>query len=155
MKKGFRPTPFAIAAALAAVLAPLPARASLGQQVDSIEADRVEMQGTRRVLQGTGYVVHELQSPTGTAVREYVGTDGRVFAVAWQGPFIPNLRQLLGAYFEPFSRAAQAAHRPGHGPLVVALPELVVESSGHMRAFVGRAYLRSLVPAGAAEEGIR
>jgi hypothetical protein len=156
MKKRLRWCRTAAAAALA-VLLPLPARATLGQRLDSVEADRAEMQATRRVLEGTGYLVHELQAPTGTTVREYVGADGRVFGIAWQGPFIPNLRQLLGSYFEAYSQAAQdpRTRRPGHGPLLVSLPQLVVESAGHPRAFYGRAYLPSLVPAAAIEEGIR
>ena len=136
---------------------PSPARASLGKDVASVEADRAEMQGSRRLVENASYAVHELQAPTGTTVREYVSPDGRVFAVAWQGPFIPNLRQLLGTYFVAFSQAAQAqkGQRPGHGPLLVELPGLVVESGGHMRAFHGRAYIPEWVPASAAEEGIR
>ena len=140
-----------------ALMSPLPSRASLGRDVSSVEADRADMQGARAVTQGTGYSIEELRAPTGTTVREYVGSDGRVFGVAWQGPFIPNLRQLLGSYFDPFSQAAQAQKKghPGHGPLLVQVPGLVVESGGHMRAFYGRAYVPGMVPAGAAAEGIR
>jgi hypothetical protein len=60
------------------------------------------------------HTMHELQAPTGTKVREYLGNDGKVFAVSWQGPFRPNLRQLLGAYYDTYMKAARAARpRPG------------------------------------------
>jgi hypothetical protein len=115
------------------------------------------MQGERRVIEEVEYTVHELQSPTGTTVREFAALDGKVFGIAWHGPFIPNLRQLLGSYFETFRQAAQdqRLRRPGHGQLMVALHGLVVESGGHMRAFVGRAYLPNRVPVSAERAGIR
>jgi Protein of unknown function (DUF2844) len=139
------------------VVAPASAYASLGGHVATVETDRAEMQGSRNVTSVQGYSVHELKAPTGTVVREFVSAEGTVFAVAWQGPFMPNLRQLLGDYFEPFSLAARAkgAHRPGRRPLLVRGPGFVVESSGRMRALFGRAYLPERLPAAISEEGIR
>lgn len=142
---------------LAAVVSPDPALAFLGGRVTTVEKDRAEMQGTRSVVSAQGYAVHELAAPTGTVVREYVSSEGTVFAVAWQGPFMPNLRQLLGDYFGPFSEAARAqkAHRPGRRPMLVRGPGFVVESGGRMRAFIGRAYLPERLPALINDEGIR
>jgi hypothetical protein len=142
---------------LATVGSPTAARASLGGHVTTVEADQVEMQGSRSVTSVQGYRVHQLKAPTGTVVREFVSSEGTVFAVAWQGPFMPNLRQLLGDYFAPFSEAAQAqmAHRPGRRPLLVRGPGFVVESGGRMRAFHGRAYLPDRLPAVIDEGGIR
>ena len=37
----------------------------------------------------------------------------------------------------------------------ISSPDLVVESSGHMRAYVGRAYLPLLVPTGASTADLR
>jgi len=55
------------------------------------------------------YTMHELEATTGTKVREYLDGEGKVFAVAWQGPFRPNLRELLGSYYETFLKAAAPA----------------------------------------------
>jgi hypothetical protein len=137
-----------IAALLAAALAPSsPVWAALGQDVASVENDRARMQGSRTIVAAQDYSVHEIQAPTGTVVREFVLADGTVFAIAWEGPFIPNLRRLLGAYFVPFAQAAQEQQsRARHGALRVETPDLVVEAGGRMRAFFGRAYVPALLP---------
>jgi len=94
------------------------------------------------------YSVHELALPSGTVVREFVAKSGTVFAVAWRGPAIPDLRQLLGAHFATYAGSPQRA-RGGRGHLRVQDGALVVESSGRSRAgFRGRAYLHDALPAG-------
>ena len=120
--------------------------AALGDDVTTtIATDRARFRSALRVQHGQRYDTHVLAAPTGTVVREYASPAGRVFAVAWQGRWPPDLRQLLGRYFDRF-RARAAAGQRGRGPIVVDEPDLVVISSGHPRAFRGRAYLRSLVP---------
>jgi hypothetical protein len=98
--------------------------------------------------------VHEIQLPSGTLLREYVGSDGKVFAIAWNGPAIPNLRQTLGQYFDNYVTAAKA-NRSGHHHLQIQQSDLVVQSSGHMRAFFGRAYLPPAVPGGVSVGDLR
>lgn len=124
-----------------------PASATLGEAAQSIQNDQVRMRATVRVSQKQAYSVHEIQAPYGTVVREYVSpSSAKVFAITWQGPRIPDLQQLLGAYYEQYARAVQS--RRGHGPLIIQLPGLVVQSAGHQRSFVGRAYLPQEVPSG-------
>ena len=91
------------------------------------------------------YAVHEIAAPSGTVVREFVSPAGKVFAVAWSGPTLPDLKQVLGPYFDTYVAALQ--QRKARGPVSVVLPGLVVQSSGHMRAFVGKAYLPDGMPA--------
>jgi hypothetical protein len=131
--------------------------AELGGDATSVTADRAEMQGVGRTVRMTaGYVRHEYEASSGEVVREYVSTEGTVFAVAWQGPTIPNLRRLLGSYYPEFERAAEAARDlRRRGPLVIQNPDLVVQSGGHMRAYSGRAYLPGLLPPGVRAEEIR
>jgi hypothetical protein len=147
-----------LAAALAVILGfCLPARASLGGDVNSVEADRAHMNASINVTQAEAYAVHEMKAPTGTVVREYMSEDGRVFGVAWQGPSIPDMKQLLGTYFEQYVAAAKAARaaRRGRGPLNIQQPGLVFQNSGHMRAFSGRAYDPGLIPQGVSANEIR
>ena len=134
------------AIASAAMLA-LPARAELGGDATSVQNDQSQLHAVRRVTQSNGYTVHELQMAGGIVVHEYATAQGKVFAVTWLGPFIPNLQQLLGNYFPAFKVAAAARHAAGvRGPVMVKQDDLVVRSSGHMRAYNGRAYVPSLIP---------
>lgn len=81
-------------------------------------------------------------------VHELVDAQGIVFAVTWSGPFKPDLKELLGRHFDSF-RDKGAQHRGGNrSQLAVDTGEAVVVSSGHMRAFEGRAWLPSRLPAG-------
>jgi hypothetical protein len=83
---------------------------------------------------------------SGTVVREFAGLDGKVFAVAWHGPHVPDLRQTLGKYFDTMQSAPRAHADRNH--LHIQQGDLVVQAGGHMRAFSGRAYLASAVPTG-------
>ena len=141
------------AVALCAAVAALPVQAALGGSEATVEADRLQVQGTQRVLRLAAYTVHEMQAPSGTVVREYVSPAGTVFAVAWQGPSMPDLRQVLGTYFDRYVEAA--AQRKARGPIAIEQPGLVVQSSGHMRAFVGRAYIPEALPPGVGADSIR
>jgi hypothetical protein len=133
------------------------AHASLGGALDSVQADQVEMKATIKVHQTRTCAVHEMLAANGTTVREYVSESGRVFGVAWQGPFIPDMRQLLGSYFSQFSVAAKAQREShvGRWPLNIQEPGLVVQTAGHMRAFSGRAYDPELLPAGVSADAIQ
>jgi hypothetical protein len=115
-----------------------------------VQADQVIMQARLRSLPVGSYTMHEISAPTGTIVREYLSSEGKVFAISWRGPTIPNLRQVLGPYFDRYveaARAAKAQHH-GRGPLLVHAAGLVVQTGGHARAFSGRAYVPEMLPPG-------
>lgn len=132
-----------------------PALAALGGDVSSVEADRASLKGALTGFTTVGaYGVHELTTTSGVHVREYVA-GGKVFAVSWQGPVIPDLRQVLGAYYATYAQAAAAPHAGSHRHLKVEQPGLVVESNGHMRAFYGRAWDPALLPANFSVADIR
>ena len=133
------------------------ALAELGGDMTTVAADQQQMQGTKRsVHRAESYAAHEYEAQSGTVVREYVSPGGKVFGVAWQGPRIPDLRQLLGAYYDQYESAASAARNVRHrGPLLIQEPGLVVQSGGHMRAYSGWAYAPDLLPAGVRAEEIR
>lgn len=147
---------FAVIAILGFV-STLPALASLGGDPSSVEADRAHMKAQTNIVETTGYDVHEIQSPAGTVVSEYISpASGKVFAVSWQGPFLPDMQQVLGRYFQQYSQALQTQERQyGHRPLNIQLPGLVIQTGGHMRAYFGRAYVPSMVPEGVRAEEIR
>ena len=74
-------------ATVALVALPASALAILGSDASSVDADRVRMQGALlRIVTSDAYTVHEVQSSSGTTVREYVSSGGKVFAVASTAP---------------------------------------------------------------------
>jgi Protein of unknown function (DUF2844) len=132
---------------LIAALSPCIAAAALGEPEASVDTDVARLRASIKVSARAEYRVHEMSLPSGTRVREFVGMDGTVFAVAWNGPAIPDLRQTFGRYFDTYVTAAKAKHA-GHSQMQIRQSDLVVESSGHMRAFAGRAYLPQSIPGG-------
>jgi hypothetical protein len=123
----------------------VPAFATLGENASSVESDRVQMKAQLRTTSVAGYTVHEMRTATNTLVREYISGSGKVFAVSWNGPLLPDFRQMLGRYFDEYNSHASAP-RVGRRHLSVQGSDLVVHSNGHMRAFYGNAYVPSLLP---------
>jgi len=141
-------------AALLLLSLPLSAFAALGGNESTIETEQAQMNATRRVTRTTTHAIHEMQTPAGHVIREYVSPTGTVFGVTWQGPSKPDLKQLLGTHFDELQPSA----KPGairRGPIAIHQPNLVFEMSGHMRAFAGRAYIPQLVPEGVQADAIR
>lgn len=136
------------AAAAMAVLSPRLSKATLGEPEVSVQTDVAQLRASIKSSQDrTAYRVHEIQLPSGTVLREFVAADGNVFAVAWSGPFMPNLRQAMGRYFDSYV-AAPRSQILDRKHVQISLPDLVVQASGHSRAFAGRAYLPAAIPAG-------
>jgi hypothetical protein len=93
------------------------------------------------------YTVVQRQLDSGTTVQEFLDAGGTVFAVSWSGPFLPDLRELLGIHFD--AMAAQGRGQGAqHSKLAVQTSEAVIISAGHMGALEGRAWLPSRLPAG-------
>jgi hypothetical protein len=122
--------------------------ATLGGNLSSVARDQKHLKATLQVSAGDRFSVHQMTAATGTKIREYATADGQVFAVAWQGPWRPDLRQLLGEYFADYQQAARTKRTGLNGPLASSSERLVIEMSGHPRAFYGRAYVPGLVPSG-------
>jgi hypothetical protein len=137
-----------------ALLLASPSWAVLGEPVGSVASDQARLRGRLRSIEGEGYAVHEIQGADGTLVREFAAPSGRVFGVAWQGPFVPDLAPLLGAWFEEYRQAPRPAVRR-RGPLSVRTEHLVVETGGHLRSYQGRVYLPDAVPAAVSAAVVR
>ena len=135
---------------------PFEAMAALGGDVTSIETDRAQMNGKLQVRPANAYTVHEITGANQVVVREYISPAGVVFAVGWQGQFMPDMQQLLGAYFDQYSQAVkeQKASYVGRRPLNIQFPGLVVQMNGHMRSFSGHAHIPEQVPQGVRAEDL-
>ncbi|MBA2963425.1 MULTISPECIES: DUF2844 domain-containing protein [Ramlibacter] len=95
---------------------------------------------------GADYVETQLRLETGTRLRVFRAADGVIFAASWAGPFLPDLREVLGTHF-----AAVAARQEAPGPrnrMVVRQDDVVLVSDGRLGAFQGQAWLPGQLPAG-------
>jgi hypothetical protein len=136
-----------LSAVAVTALWPCVASATLGEPESSVAAEPQLSQASVKAADFGAYRMHLSQLPSGTVVREYAAPNGEVFAVTWRGPFVPNLKQLLGRYFDEYASAANT-HRSDHHHIDVRQADLVVQAGGHMRAIAGRAYLPQAVPSG-------
>ncbi len=134
----------------------LPAYAVLGGAPTVLQASQAHSKSSLTVTPAGPFSVHEQQLASGTVVRDFVSSDDKVFAVTWQGPFMPDLQQWLGSYFTGYAVAAAAprAHARRR-PLALQTPELVIHAAGRMRAFHGEAYLPAQLPPGVTPAEIR
>lgn len=136
---------------------PTPTWAVLGGNPGGVEVDHRPLAGAIETIAAPEYHVEELTT-LDLVVREYVATNGSVFAVAWAGRRVPDLPVLLGAYFADYEAGAAAAaskRSPLRGVKRIETDELVVELGGHMGAVWGRAYLPGLLPPGLSNEAIK
>lgn len=130
-------------------LAGATAQAGLGDGLARVLEDAAAMGGLAQASFQGAFSVQDITVPSGLHVREYLDPAGAVFAVTWSGPVVPDLQQLLSGYYSEYSAALAKLspaelRRSGN----VALQDLVVQSSGHLRAYAGRAYLPARLPAG-------
>jgi hypothetical protein len=104
---------------------------------------------------GAAFTALQMTLSNGTVVHEYADAAGTVFAVSWSGPFQPDLKALLGPWFDTYT--SQATQRKGHGRsrMEVREGDLVVVSTGRIGAFEGRAWLVSRLPEGFAPEAMK
>lgn len=145
---------FVVVIALGALLAP-PARAGLGESVDSVQRDHAALRGaTLSVTPMVRYDLHETTTVDGIRLRQYVSRAGTVFAVAWSGPALPDLKLVLGKNYDAYVAAA-SAHRGSHHVMNIATPELVLNVTKHSRGFTGHAHLPALLPAGTTADEFR
>lgn len=129
--------------------------ASLGAAPSFSSPNSTESASPIRKYAAGDYTALETTLPTGTHVREYVSNTGKVFAVSWSGPFMPDLKELLGTYFETMVTDSSKSPAAGNSQLVIAKPDVVIQSGGHMGALEGRAWIPDQLPKGFSASDIR
>ena len=146
-----RAFPLQLGAALV-LLGVVPASlAALGGDVSTLASEQSVFRATFVATQSNQFSVHSLTTPAGVHIRQYAGSSGRVFAVAWDGPVLPNLETLLGSSYAAY---VEGQRQRGRG-VRIQTPALVVESAGMMRAFYGKALLPKHLPDGISARDIQ
>ncbi|MEO7207346.1 MAG: DUF2844 domain-containing protein [Steroidobacteraceae bacterium] len=130
------------------------AQAALGEHVSSVAHDHAALHGSLISTPMQQYDVQEMMTDTGTRVREYSAHGGPVFAVTWSGAQVPDLKLLLGTYFDRYVAAAKV-HRTGHHVLSVNTPSLAMSIVRFQRSASGQVYVPSLMPHGVTRRELR
>jgi hypothetical protein len=93
--------------------------------------------------------VRTLTDTGNTTINEYATSAGQIIGYAWEGPTMPDLHALLGKYADSYRAGAAGAGADGtlHSSRV-ARPDVIVESGGPMRGYMGRAWLPAALPPG-------
>ncbi len=132
------------------------AHASLGDEAASIISDAAQLNGVVQPEAGSALNPVVISVDNGISVHEYVDASGRVFAVAWSGPAVPDLRILLGTYYPAYTSGLASLVNPGRQRAVqVIAANLVVRTAGHLRAYSGLAYLKDRLPSSTTLESLR
>jgi hypothetical protein len=137
----------AVIATFAISLASRDVGAELG---GAMSAPMTGTSGVQRLSAVGAFQVRSTIDAGGTTINEYANRDGRVFGYTWQGPTMPDLTQLLGPYSQRYRENAtqQFAALGNLHASRVEQPDVVVESGGQMRSYVGRAWLPTALPPG-------
>ena len=154
METWFRSVLVSLLMQLAAVT---PVWAALGQSGASVERDRTAMGGQGQSKPGKGYSIETI-TVAGMTIKEYVSSDGTVFAVTWRGTGAPDLPLLFGSYFDEYREGLTALQNKKpriRRPMVLKTAHLVVERAGHIRSMWGRAFIPTLLPATISPEDIQ
>lgn len=145
-------------AALTLVMAIAPAWAFLGGDLASVQADQTRMRAARVTTSAAQTAsVHDIRLADGSSIRQFVNAQGIVYAVAWSTRMKPDFAQMLGRHAAEFDAGVAAERRaPGlQRSVTVDRGDLVVHSAGRPGAFVGKAWLKSQLPAGTSADAIR
>ncbi|MDQ7979404.1 DUF2844 domain-containing protein [Paraburkholderia sp. SARCC-3016] len=137
-----------LAAGSAAILIAAPARAQLGGTMPATA--QAGSAAVANHLADASIRIRAWTDEGGTTIHEYATGDGLIFAYTWEGPTMPNLDGLLGRYSGSYrAKAAElAGSRASLHASRVVQPDVIVDSGGQMRSYVGRAWLPAAIPPG-------
>lgn len=124
--------------------------ATLGEGAASITNDNNALaarvsQVVPQSLSNNKYQTSIIKTSNNITLKEFLA-NGKVFAITWNGPVYPDLKQLLGTYFPQMKTATKAMN--DLTSLRLNGQDFVFLQSGLPGMLSGLAYVPSLVPAG-------
>lgn len=146
---------------LAAVALPLPVHAALGDVIDPAEviarsARNAGAAGLPAVMisRQAGFDRLESVGDDGVRVSQFVAPDGRVFAASWDGPRVPDLKSVMGRYYDTYLKAATLNNGSKHH-LSMTVDGVRMTMTVLPRNARGTAVLQETVPAGVDLQSLR
>lgn len=123
------------------------AYASLGELSNSVDIEVKNLSAQILTSQiNDKYLIKSINDKNGQ-IKEYINTStNKVFAVIWATKRIPNMKVLLGNYYEDFSKAKQSSYGLTSG--ANSSNNLVSNYGGVQGHFFGRVVLTPEMPEG-------
>jgi hypothetical protein len=133
--------------ALAVLVLPCAVDAELGGAMTGVQVDRAHLDARLTSTPRGTHTRHDMTLPNGGLVREFTNANGRVYALTWSGPGKPDLRSLLGGYFDRLQAGNTRINpRARRQPMQLVRSDVVIQTGGHMGYFWGVAYIPALAP---------
>jgi hypothetical protein len=129
--------------------------AGLGSSAVALEPGVLSASSTLMSTVSSTYTKLQKTLESGTQVHEYVNAGGTVFAVSWSGPYMPDLKGLLGAHFQALLDNARKQPGAARSQVDVQQDDVVIFSGGRVGAFEGKAWIPALLPAGFSTSDIK
>ena len=127
--------------------------ASLGGDEETIKTEVSSLHLQRTLTSNTKYSLHSLTG-RGLKLHQFMGSNHKVFAIAWQGKTHPDFSVVMGTHLPEFEQAlaqskqSNSRQRARGGPINVDVGDFHLEMGGHMMAVSGRAWITSQLPRG-------
>lgn len=104
---------------------------------------------------GAAYSVREIDNGI-RIVKEFVDSEGVVFAISWEGLGRPDFSEIFGDYYDDFVNESKAQFKSrNRKSMNVQASRIVVTNSGHGSDMRGLAYLPAFLPSGVAPEDLK
>ncbi len=132
------------------------ALATMGESATTVQTDMSHLQGHNlQVTSNSVYTTYTFQA-RGDVIKEFANTDGVIFALTWRGRAPLNMRGISGKHYQAYrAMRAMQPHLHVRHPIIVKTPLMTVYRGGHMRDWMGLAYMKSLAPSGVSERDLR
>ncbi|HRG62518.1 MAG: DUF2844 domain-containing protein [Neisseriales bacterium] len=125
----------------------LSAYASLGESSEEVNNDAKNLSSWVSNIETTdNYVIKSINTEN-TQIKEYINpASDTVFAIRWAGKRIPNMKVLLGNYFDEFMNTKGSSHGLTSGSS--ANTDLISNYGGVPGHFFGQVILTKYLPQG-------
>jgi hypothetical protein len=141
---------------IASFLASGSAFAALGDHEQVVSSDAIKLKSSQHLIQKQAhFTIHELETPI-AQIREFVDSNGQVFAVSWRGIRRPDLSVLLGSFYEEYNNIDSRRPRMiTRAPVNIQTSRILVRKGGHMRDIKGLAVISDQLPSGVRMEDLQ
>lgn len=131
------------------------AYAGLGATVSTTQKHVLATRAVKLSTATSSYTRNDQTLEGGVTIHEYQDASGYIFAVSWSGPYHPDLKDLLGDYFDVMKTETDKNPRANRTRLSVKRSDVQISIGGHMGAFHGKAWIPAKLPSGFTPDDIQ